>query len=60
MGSAIVEDRPDRLLAGGVVRGNVQDLAGGAWLSTDELVNEGLAGGSSEERADNVCINDIR
>jgi hypothetical protein len=37
-----------------VACGNVQKLADGARLSTTELVNEGLAGGSSEERVDDV------
>jgi hypothetical protein len=47
-------------LAEGVVRGDVQELAGGARLSTAELVNEGLAGGSSEEHADDICVDDVR
>jgi hypothetical protein len=59
-GSAIGEDHPDHLLAGGLVRGNVQELAGGAQLSTTELANEGLVGGSSEERADDVYVDDVR
>jgi hypothetical protein len=58
-GPTIGEDCPDRLLAGGVVRGDVQELTGGAWLSTTELMNEGPAGGPDEERTGNVCINDI-
>jgi hypothetical protein len=33
---------------------------GGARLSTAELVNEGLAGSSSEERDDNICIDDFK
>jgi hypothetical protein len=56
---AIGEDRPDHLLAGSMVRGDVQELAGGARLSTIELVIEGLAGGSSEERVDDICIDDV-
>jgi hypothetical protein len=42
-GSAIGEDRPNRLLTGGMVCGDVQELAGGARLSTTELVNKGVA-----------------
>jgi hypothetical protein len=59
-GLAIGEDRPDYLLAGGVVRSDVQEVAGGARLSTTELVNEGLAGGPYQECADNVRIDDVR
>jgi hypothetical protein len=39
------EECPDRLLAGGVVCSDVQELASGARLPTAELVNEGLASG---------------
>jgi hypothetical protein len=58
-GPTISEDCPDRLLAGGVVHGNVQELTGGARLSTAELMDEGLAGGPGEEHADDVCINHV-
>jgi hypothetical protein len=59
-GPANGENRPDHLLAGGLVRGDVQELMGGARHLTAELVNEGLASGSSEERTDDVCVDDVR
>ena len=34
----------DRLLAGGVVRGNVDQVMGGTGLQTAELVDQGLTG----------------
>jgi hypothetical protein len=43
-----------------VVRGNVQELMGGAQLPAVELVNEGLAGGPRQERIDDVCVDDIK
>ena len=54
------EDRPDCLLTRGVVRGDVKQVAGGTGLHTAELVDQGLAGCPREERADDVCIDDIR
>ena len=54
------EDRPDRLLVGGVVHGNVERVAGGTGLHTVELMDQGLVGCPREERANDVCINDIR
>ena len=54
------EDRPDRLLAGGVVPGDVEQVAGGTGLQTTELVDQGLTGCPREERADDVRIDDIR
>ena len=36
---ATVEDRSDRLLAGGEVRGDVEQVAGGLGLQTAKLVN---------------------
>ena len=56
----IAEDRPDRLLAGGVVRGDVEQVMGGTGLQTAELVDQGLTSCSGEERADDVHINHIR
>jgi hypothetical protein len=43
-----------------VVHCDVQELAGGARLRAAELVNEGLAGGPREERANNICVDDVR
>jgi hypothetical protein len=59
-GPDISEDRPDHHLAEGMVRGDAQELVGGVRLSTAELVNEGLAAGSYEELADDVCVNDVK
>ena len=54
------EDRLDRLLAGGVVRGDVEQVTGGTGLQTAELVDQGLTDCPGEERADDVRINDIK
>jgi hypothetical protein len=59
-GPSIGEDRPDGLLAEGVVRGDVQELAGGARLPAAELVNEGLAGGPREVRANDIYVDDVK
>ena len=40
-----VEDRSDRLLARGVAGGDVEELLGGLWALTSQLVNQGLVGG---------------
>ena len=57
---ASVEDRSDRLLAGGMVRGDVEQVVGGTRLHTTELVDQGLVGCPREERADDIRVNDIR
>jgi len=57
---ALVKDRSDRLLAGGVVRGDVKQVAGGMGLQVAKLVDQGLAGCPGEECADDVCVDDIR
>ena len=57
---ATSKDCPDHLLAGGVVRGNVEQVAGGTELHTAELVDQGLEGCPREERADDVRVDDIR
>ena len=54
------EDYPDRLLAGGVVHGDVEQVMGGMGLQTVELVDQGLTGCPKEEHADDVRVNDIR
>ena len=56
----VAKDRPNRLLTGGVVRGDVEQVAGGTGLHTAELVDQGLAGCPREERADDVHVDDIR
>jgi hypothetical protein len=40
-----VKDRPDRLLARGVVRPDVKELLGGSRALASQLVNQGLASG---------------
>ena len=54
------KDHPHCLLAGGVLCGNVEQVMGGMGLHTAELVDQGLAGCPRQERADDVCIDDIR
>ena len=54
------EDRPDHLLAGGMVCGNVEQVTGGTGLKAAKLVDQGLTGRPGEECADNVHVNNIR
>ena len=58
--STTAEDCPDRLLTGGMVRGDVEQVTGGTGLHTAELVDQGLVGCPREERADDVRVDDIR
>ena len=51
---ASVEDRSDRLLARGMVSGDVEQVAGGTGLQATKLVDQGLAGCPREE-----CIDDL-
>ena len=60
LGLAFIEDRLDRLLAGGVVNGDVEQVVGGTGLQASKLVDQGLAGHPREECADDVHVNDIR
>ena len=57
---SLVEDRSDRLLAGGVVSGDVEQVAGGTGLQAAKLMDQGLAGHLGEECADDVRIDNIR
>ena len=57
---ASVEDRSDRLLAGGVVSGDVKQVTGGTGLQAAKLVDQGLAGHPREECTDDVRVDDIR
>ena len=57
---ASTKDQSNHLLAGGVVRGDVEQVMGGTGLQTAELVDQGLIGCPGEERANDVHINDIR
>ena len=57
---APVEDCSNRLLAGGMVRGDIEQVMGGPGLQAAKLVNQRLTGCPREERADDVCVDDIR
>ena len=57
---ASAEDCSDRLLARGVVRGDVEQVAGGSGLQTAKLVDQGLIGCPREECSDDVRTDDIR
>ena len=57
---ASIEDHSDRLLARGVVRGDVEQVMGGTGLQAAKLVDQGLAGCPREECADDVRVDDIR
>ena len=55
-----LEDGPDRLLAGGVAGGDLQELMRGARLLAPQFVDQGLAVRPAEERTDDVGIDDAR
>ena len=55
-----VEDRSDRLFAGGMVSSDVKQVTGGTGLQASKLVDQGLVGCPGEECADDVRIDDIR
>ena len=57
---ASTKDRSDRLLIGGMVCGDVEQVTGGTGLQTAELVDQGLTGCLREEHVDDVHVNDIR
>ena len=52
-----LEDGIDRLLAGGVVGGDLQELMRSARLLSSQLVDQGLAVSPAVERADDIGIN---
>ena len=58
--SVSVEDRSDRLLAGGVVSGDVEQVVGGTGHQVAKLVDQGLVGHPEEECADDIHVDDIR
>ena len=60
LGLAFIEDRLDRLLAGGVVNGDVEQVVGGTRLQAAKLVDQGLTGRPGEERTDDIYVDDIR
>ena len=53
-----LEDGPDRLIAGGVIGGDLQELVRGAWLLAPQFVDQGLAVRPAEERVDDVGVDD--
>ena len=57
---ASAEDCPDRLLARGMVGGNVEQITGGTGLQAAKLMDQGLVGCPGEECAKDICIDDIR
>ena len=54
------EDRSDRLLARGVVGGDVEQVESSLGLQAGKLVDQGLVGCPGEECADDVRVDDIR
>jgi hypothetical protein len=55
-----LKDGPDRLLAGGMVGGDLQELVRGARLLAPQFVDQGLAVRPTEERTDDVGVDDAR
>ena len=55
-----VEDHFDCLLARGMAGGNVEELLGGSWALTPQLVNQGLVGGPRPESSYNVGVDGVR
>ena len=55
-----VKDCSNRLLTRGVVRGDVEKVAGGTGLQAAKLVDQGLTGCPREECADHIHADDIR
>ena len=51
---ASTEDRSDRLLARGVVSGDIEQVTGGTGLQAAKLVDQGLAGRPGEDCDDDV------
>ena len=51
---------PYRLLIGGVVCGDVEQVVGGTGLQAAKLVDQGLTGCPKEECTDDICVDDIR
>ena len=57
---ASVEDRSDRLLAEGMVSGDVEQVAGATGLQAVKLVDQGLVGRPGEKCTNDVRVDDIR
>jgi len=57
---ASIEDRPDCLLTGGMVSGDIEQVVGGTGLQATKLVDQGLIGRPGEECTDDVRVDSIR
>ena len=54
-----VKHSSDRLLAGGMAGGDVEDLLGGPRTPSAQLVDQGLIGGPRQEGSDDVGVGDV-
>ena len=54
--SVAAKDCSDRLLT----EGDIEQVVGGTGLQIAKLMDQGLISCPREERADDVCVNDIR
>ena len=52
------KNSPDRLLAGGMVGGDLQELIHSVRLLAPQFVDQGLAVRPAEERADDIGVDD--
>ena len=57
---ASIEDHSNHLLAGGVARGDIEQVMGGMGLRTAKLVDQRFTSCPRDERADGVHVDDIR
>jgi len=57
---ASVEDRSDRLLTGGMVRGDIEQVTGGMGHQATKLVDQRLTSHPGEECANDVRVDDMR
>jgi hypothetical protein len=55
----VVEDCPYHLLVRSKVGGNIQELPSGAWALVPQLLDELFAGGSCEERLDDIGVSHV-
>ena len=55
-----VEDRFDRFFTRGMASGDVEELLGGSWALTSQLVNQGLISGPRQESSYNIGVGDNR
>jgi hypothetical protein len=55
----VMENCPYRLLTRSKVGGNIQELPGGVWAVAPQLVDELLAGGSCEERPNDIGVSHV-